>query len=599
LNKQTFLFFKNTIMPLKRIPNPNADANAWGTLLNEHLAQTHRPADGGLNKFTPPSTLPSGLTPDDVGRSYLNTQSGYWHEWDGTKWIVLSGSGYNTNVNYCDVVYCDDDKIPYYQTYNVPSNPAAVNNPNAPESFSIYPALVKHDFIFNRKNGKIYRKDLTTNTWAQFTPSEDFTVTNKFTGTSFRCVNVTTLEWLVVSPNGIVNVRDFGARGDGFGGVNYGHDDTTQIQAAITYAATTATPSSYSIANGFTGRGCVVYFPHGNYKITNEILVRGVVCLRGDGGGAYSGSIINQTTNNKNMFVITEDLLEGQSNASQFDNLFFRVTVPSPANNAAIITTVANKSTNSIYIRNCFFQTSGTPTWSIDFLRGDDIQISGCTFDVGQNSIRLGSNPANTAGAGDKGNTAENTTIQNCTFYDITNWIIDAKNVKNLNIIGNRFYFGGANICINIGINTIKAENVNISGNTFENCKTAVTVGTLAKRINIQGNVISDCSKTAIDIVGGDILKDFMCTGNTISGNFIAVGGASTFFSGGAISAGGCGMTFSIVKDNIIQGDENGTASTVALNFPDTRTVGNNIKDNLIHGFSAANIIANAAQNIL
>jgi hypothetical protein len=579
-------------MPLKRVPNPNSDANAWGTILNEHLAQTHRATDGGLNTFTPPTTqLPTGLTPDDAGRSYLNTLTGLWHEWTGTTWNILGTI--SNRINFCDIVYCDDDKIPYYQTYNFPSNPANVNNPNAPESFSIYPALVKYDFIFNRKTSKVYRKNVVTNVWSQYTPEEDFTIINKFTGTSFRCINPTTLEWLIISPNGIINIRDFGARGDAFGGVNYGHDDTTQIQAAVTYASTTATPSSYSIANGFTGRGCVVYFPHGNYNITDQIVVRGMVCLRGDGGGAYSGSIINQIKPNKNMFIVAEDLLEGQSNASQFGNLFFRIagsTVP-VANNAAIITTVPNKSTNSIYIRNCFFQTSGTETWAIDFLRGDDIQISGCTFDVGKNGIRLGSNPATTPGAGDKGNTAENTTIQNCTFYDITNWIIDVRNVKNLNILGNRFYFGGANICINIGINTIRAENVNIIGNTFENCKNAVTVGTLAKRINIQGNIISDCSKTAIDIVGGDILKDFMCTGNTISGNFIPVGGASTFFSGGAISAGGCGMTFSIVKDNIIQGDANGSSSTVALNFPDSRTTGNNIKENLIHGFSAPNNI--------
>ncbi len=578
-------------MPLKRIPNPNSDANAWGTILNEHLAQTHRPTDGGLNSIANETQLPNNLTADDAGRSYLNVKTGLWHEWTGSTWKIL-GTIPN-GIHYCDVVYCDPDKIPYYLTYTSYSNPN--NIANAPTSFSINPPLLTgYDFIFNRKDGLLYKKEVNyttppTSVTAFEIPYVGFTVVNKFTGTHFRCNNIANKTWDVISPNAVVNVRDFGARGDLFYGQNYGHDDTEQIQAAMTFASTTSSPENYGAGSGFSGRACVVYFPHGLYKITNEILVRGMVVVRGDGGGSFSGSIIIQNAPNKSIFIVTSVTEVNDSSASQFQSLFFRCAVNATVDTVAAIRSQPNKVTNSIYIRDCFFQMSGANTRSIDFTRGDDIQITGCTFDVGKTAIRLGSNPATTP-APTHGNTAENVTIQNCTFFEILDWIIDVKNVKNLNIIGNRFYFGGANISINIGINTVKAENVNVLGNTIENCKTAITVGTNTKRVNIQNNVISNCTKNAIDIIGGDVLKDFMCKGNIISGNFAAVD-SSNFNAGGAISAGGCGMTFSIIKDNIIQGDANGTASTIALNFPDSRTTGNNIKENLIHGFTLPNNI--------
>jgi parallel beta-helix repeat protein len=76
-------------MPLKRVPNPNSDANNWGTILNENLAQTNRATDGGFNTVANAGLLPTGLTADDQGKSYLNIQTGLWHEWLGTVWTIL------------------------------------------------------------------------------------------------------------------------------------------------------------------------------------------------------------------------------------------------------------------------------------------------------------------------------------------------------------------------------------------------------------------------------------------------------------------------------------------------------------------------------
>jgi hypothetical protein len=60
-----------------------------------------------------------------------------------------------------------------------------------------------------------------------------------------------------------VNVKDFGAVGDGT------TDDTTAIQAAITYAQSLVTTSPSTAL----GTGAVVYFPRGTYLITTTILV--------------------------------------------------------------------------------------------------------------------------------------------------------------------------------------------------------------------------------------------------------------------------------------------------------------------------------------
>ena len=83
------------IMPLKRIPTPSQDAGNWGTILNDHLAQTQNPLNGAFNSFDVFSARPTNLTADDAGRTYLYTQTGNWHEWSGTEWKVQNKSEIN------------------------------------------------------------------------------------------------------------------------------------------------------------------------------------------------------------------------------------------------------------------------------------------------------------------------------------------------------------------------------------------------------------------------------------------------------------------------------------------------------------------------
>ena len=82
-------------MPQKRIPTPTQDAGNWGTILNDHLAQTQNPTNGAFNSFDQFSARPTNLTADDAGKTYLYTQTGSWHEWSGTEWKVLNKSEIN------------------------------------------------------------------------------------------------------------------------------------------------------------------------------------------------------------------------------------------------------------------------------------------------------------------------------------------------------------------------------------------------------------------------------------------------------------------------------------------------------------------------
>jgi hypothetical protein len=82
-------------MPNKSIPTLG-DSN-WGTPLNNHLSQLLNPSTGGINLFDKflDRPLASALTLDDTGKTYLYTQTGNIHQWNGTVWKILNESVIN------------------------------------------------------------------------------------------------------------------------------------------------------------------------------------------------------------------------------------------------------------------------------------------------------------------------------------------------------------------------------------------------------------------------------------------------------------------------------------------------------------------------
>jgi Right handed beta helix region len=487
------------------------------------------------------------------------------------------------SINHCDIIWSDESNVQSFLDTTWP--PAAVypqvQNP-------IYPIPEDLDYIINRKTSKIYKK--VSNVWTEFLPDEGFSTISKFTGSIFRFKGSS---WVVTSAHNWNNILDWGARGDAFGGVNYGTNNSEAIQAAVTFASQAVNVGLYANTNGFNGHSTVVYVPTGIFAVSDEIFVADVVNIIGDGGASYAGSRINQTNKDKSLFVLT-----GPNNGSSFTNLFLSMISPdqvSPSANTivAAISGTPGISQNSIYIRDCFFQVQKNNVYAIYLDHGDDIQISRCTFDVGEFAIRLGSPAANGGNT-----TVTNCTIENCAFYSIRNVAIRLIKTENTNILGNRFY--GSNTqdsAIKTFDGTVETiKNLNIVGNTFDESKTPITLKARDINVTISNNIFTKCSVSALAIGGGEVMKNLIFQSNVITGNFAPISGP--FSSGGAIDAGGTGLTNSIIKDNIIQGNLNGTDSTVGINLNDPRVTGNNIKENIIYGFTTPKLINNPSGNV-
>jgi Pectate lyase superfamily protein len=74
---------------------PTSGSLNWAIPLNEHMAQLQDPTNGAINSFSQFSQRPSNLTANDIGKTYIYTQTGNLHQWTGTEWKVLNESVIN------------------------------------------------------------------------------------------------------------------------------------------------------------------------------------------------------------------------------------------------------------------------------------------------------------------------------------------------------------------------------------------------------------------------------------------------------------------------------------------------------------------------
>jgi hypothetical protein len=72
---------------------PTSGTLNWSTPLNDHISQLQDPTNGAINSFTQFSGRPTNLTANDVGKTYLYTQTGNIHQWTGSTWKVLNETG--------------------------------------------------------------------------------------------------------------------------------------------------------------------------------------------------------------------------------------------------------------------------------------------------------------------------------------------------------------------------------------------------------------------------------------------------------------------------------------------------------------------------
>lgn len=302
-----------------------------------------------------------------------------------------------------------------------------------------------------------------------------------------------------------VNALDFGAVGDGVA------DDTAAIQAAITYAESTATPPS-------AGPGVVqVYIPFGVYKITDALIVTKSLSFVGEGHSEYStGTRIIQNTSAKDHFTV-QPISVGCS--VSWDNLTLTANGGGGSGGACINITKTTAACNSVRIRGCTF---GTPqSLAIKLQASDDVIIDGNLFDVSAtNNISLGTSTA--------ANVVSNCSITNNAFFGISNKAILLYNVDGLIVANNRVYPNPGSPNLNIfmdGYNTLpyQIKNVVVEGNVFKG------IDCLLNASGVTGLVFANNNGTSLGASTGATLScieltgtcaGVVVTGNQLSGTF-------------------------------------------------------------------------------
>ena len=360
----------------------------------------------------------------------------------------------------------------------------------------------------------------------------------------------------------VLNVQDFGAVGNGVA------NDTAAIQAAITFAESTATPPS-------AGPGVVtIYFPFGVYSINAALIVTKSISFFGEGHSEYSsGSRIVQNTAATDHFTV-QPISVGCS--VSWDNLTLTANGGGGTGGSCINITKTTATCNSVRIRGCTF---GTPqTLAIRLQSSDDIIIDGNLFDVTAiNCIALG-----TATAGDVVN---NCAITNNAFFQIGQKSIDLYNVVGLLVSNNRVYPsapGATKMLIFIdGVNTLpyQIKNVIVNGNRIDN------VNSLALLKDPENFVFSNNVCTALGAGSGATLSAIeltgtACSGVTITGNILSgTFDTKNFYN----DAGATVVNVNIAANTFVNTGGTGQALSVANST-------GSILQNKMTGFSAISV---------
>jgi Pectate lyase superfamily protein len=371
-----------------------------------------------------------------------------------------------------------------------------------------------------------------------------------------------------------VSVKRFGAKGDGVYDyvtqtLTSGTDDTAAIQAAIDYCV-----QSNIIANG---RPCAVFFPHGIYKITDDLLIRGAVALVGDGAPmSISGARIMQVTAHKSVFNSTS----ATNSAIHVQGLLLRDMSGVADSTVGLFKhSPGVTSGNSFYFRWNWFSTPSVYAINIDE-HTDDLQIVDNTFDVtAQRWIKLGSASGQ----------ATNTVISGNTFYQGTNSVgcIDVVNVRGLQITNNRVYGGGFRIPYFVNCNTpYTADLVQVSGNVIDEVN--LVCYTTKNGLQMVGNTVGRGS-ILVQFQGGLPIYDALIKSNRFEGATSIIG------AGGIIDATGTPLLNCDLSGNVLRGDVGGTTA-IGVNIPHSGSAGNEAK-NRMRGVTAKYTVASAINN--
>jgi len=256
----------------------------------------------------------------------------------------------------------------------------------------------------------------------------------------------------------VVNVRDFGAVGDGT------TDDTAAIQRAITQIYST----SYNDSVAKVRR--TINIPAGTYLVTGTILIPPYVTLRGDG---RQSTIISSTSSSAPIFQSTDSQLNGTGSTLSRDLLLEHMSLQQAGPTTTTASALVLNGTRNARMVNMSFRgntTVGATTNNLVYITDSvqgvrNITFEGCSFTyaaAGVNVVVQGSGISAVR-------------IDNSFFDYLSNVAYAASSTVNgITTLNN--YYGNVTNIRSIGVN---GNLTSLGGTTYSSGATGVIVGKL------------------------------------------------------------------------------------------------------------------------